>query len=59
MSIKEKIKIFSGEFIKKQLTNRIIPGRLKIPKVFLRGNEENTIKEEKEKEKDDHKNENK
>ena len=34
MTIKEKIKLFSGELIRRQLQNRIIPGRLKIPKIF-------------------------
>jgi len=53
MSIKDRIKIFSGEFIKRQLENRIIPGRLKIPEVFLqRENADKSIKEEDEKDKD-------
>ena len=34
MSIKEKIKIFSGEFIKRQINNKVIPGKLIIPKLF-------------------------
>ena len=34
MSIKEKIKIFSGEFIKRQINNKVIPGKLIIPKIF-------------------------
>ena len=34
MTIKEKIKLFSGELIRRQLQNKIIPGRLKIPKIF-------------------------
>ena len=35
-SIKEKIKIFSGEFIKRQIyeDNKVIPGKLKIPTLF-------------------------
>ena len=34
-AIKEKIKIFSGEYIKKQLFNdKVIPGKLKIPSLF-------------------------
>ena len=34
-SIKEKIKIFSGEFIKKQIIKaKVIPGKLKIPSLF-------------------------
>jgi len=53
MTIKDRIKIFSGEFIKRQLENRIIPGRLKIPEVFLqRENVDKSIKKEDEKEKD-------
>ena len=50
LSIKERIKIFSGEFIKKQLENKIHPGRLKIPEVFLQGEKE--AKSQKEEEKD-------
>lgn len=50
LSIKERIKIFSGEFIKKQLENKIIPGRLKIPEVFLQG--EKAAKSKKEEKKD-------
>ena len=42
MSIKDKIKIFSGELIKKQINNRIIPGRLIMPKIF-----QNEVKKEK------------
>lgn len=34
MSIKEKIKLFSGEFIKRQINNKIIPGKLIIPNIF-------------------------
>ena len=34
-SIKEKIKIFSGEFIKKQIYKaKVLPGKLKIPSLF-------------------------
>ena len=47
MSIKERIKIFSGEFIKKQQENKIIPGRLKIPEVFLQGEKEEKDKKKK------------
>jgi len=54
MTIKDRIKIFSGEFIKRQLENRIIPGRLKIPEVFLqRENADKSIKKEDEKDKED------
>jgi hypothetical protein len=53
MSIKDKIKIFSGELIRRQLENKILPGRLKIPEIFLKG-EKNAKdkKEQKEKGKD-------
>ena len=53
MSIKDRIKLFSGEFIRRQLENKIIPGRLKIPEVFLKGeNKDKSKKKEDEKEKD-------
>lgn len=52
LSIKEKIKIFSGEFIKKQLTKKILPGRLIMPKVFQQKSEIKPIKEEKDNKKD-------
>ena len=53
MSIKERIKIFSGEFIRRQLENKILPGRLKIPEVFLQGEKaEKNKKENNEKDKD-------
>ena len=42
MSIKDKIKIFSGELIKKQINNKIIPGRLIMPKIF-----QNEVKKDK------------
>jgi hypothetical protein len=51
ISFKEKIKIFSGEFIRKQKENKILPGRLKIPEIFLQG--ENTKKSKKEEDKKD------
>ena len=36
LSIQERIKIFSGEFIKKKIyKNEKLPGKLKIPEVFL------------------------
>ena len=34
MSIKDKIKLFSGEFIKRQKNNKVLPGRLIMPKIF-------------------------
>jgi hypothetical protein len=49
LSIKERIKIFSGEFIKRQLENKILPGRLKIPEVFLKGEKESKSQKEEEK----------
>ena len=42
MSIKDKIKLFSGEFIKRQINNKVLPGRLIMPKIF-----QNDIKQEK------------
>ena len=42
MSIKDKIKIFSGEFIKRQTNNKVLPGRLIMPKIF-----QNDVKQEK------------
>ncbi len=51
LSIKERIKIFSGEFIKKQLENKILPGRLKIPEVFLQGEKEAKSQKKEEKNK--------
>ena len=44
MSIRDKIKIFSGEFLKRQLNDKIIPGRLIMPKIFE--NEPNTDKKD-------------
>ena len=53
MSIKDKIKIFTGELIKRQINNnKVIPGRLIMPKIF-----QNDIKnDKKELEKKDNKN---
>jgi hypothetical protein len=34
MSIKDKIKIFSGEYIRKENKINVIPGKLKIPALF-------------------------
>lgn len=45
MSIKEKIKLFSGELIKKKIENKIIPGRLIIPKIFQENDDKNNKKE--------------
>ena len=42
ISIKEKIKIFSGEFIKRKIYKaNVIPGKLKIPSLFQKGNAPN------------------
>jgi hypothetical protein len=44
-SIKDKIKIFSGEFIKKQIIKaQVIPGKLKIPSLFQKENISHTEK---------------
>lgn len=45
ISIKERIKLFSGEFIKRQNENKIIPGRLIMPKIFQENEEKNKKKE--------------
>ena len=47
LSIQDRIKIFNGEFIKKNIyKNQNIPGKLKIPDVFLQnGKQSNTSKE--------------
>ena len=42
MSIKDKIKIFTGELIKRQINNKVIPGRLIMPKIF-----QNDVKKDK------------
>lgn len=43
ISIKDKIKIFSGEYINKQIIkNSAIPGKLKMPSLFKKKNEEKT-----------------
>ena len=53
LSIQDRIKLFSGEFIRRQLENKIIPGRLKIPEIFLQGEKtDKSKKEEDKKEKD-------
>ena len=44
-SIKDKIKIFSGEFIKKQIIKaQVIPGKLKMPSLFQKENLSHTEK---------------
>ena len=44
-SIKDKIKIFSGEFIKKQIIKaQVIPGKLKMPSLFQKDNITHTEK---------------
>lgn len=43
ISIKEKITIFSGEFINKQIfKNNVVPGKLKMPSLFKEKNKEKT-----------------
>ena len=50
MSIKDKIKLFSGEFVKKQIiNNKIIPGRLIMPKIFQNDVKNNKNEDEKNK----------
>ena len=51
LSIQERIKIFSGEFVKKKIyKNENIPGKLKIPEVFLQNNNKNDSSGKKNKE---------
>ena len=51
LSIQDRIKIFSGEFVKKQIyKNENIPGKLKIPEVFLPHNDKSDTKDKKNKE---------
>ena len=52
MSIKDKIKIFTGELIKRQINNKVIPGRLIMPKIF----QNDVKKDKKDLEKKDNKN---
>ena len=49
LSIQDRIKIFNGEFIKKNIyKNQNIPGKLKIPEIFLQnGKQSNSSKEKK------------
>ena len=63
-SIQDKIKIFSGEFIRKQIYKaKVIPGKLKMPSLFQKENEikykENGVKENGVKENDTNDNDNK
>lgn len=51
LSIQDRIKIFSGELIRRQLENKIIPGRLKIPEIFLQGEKADKSKKEEDKKK--------
>jgi hypothetical protein len=54
LSFKDKIKIFNGEFIKKKIyRNENIPGKLKIPEIFLpkKNDKENNVKKEKDEDK--------
>jgi len=54
LSIKDKIRIFSGEFIKKKIyRNENIPGKLKIPEIFLsqKNDKEKNVKKEKDEDK--------
>ena len=51
LSIQDRIKIFSGEFVKKKIyKNENIPGKLKIPEVFLQNNNKNDSSGKKNKE---------
>ena len=50
--IKERIKMFNGEFIKKKIyRNENLPGKVRIPSIFLPTNQKNN-KDNKEKGKD-------
>ena len=44
MTIKDRIKLFSGEFIKRHINNAKIPGKLKIPKIFQSEKDSKKIK---------------
>ena len=52
MSIKDKIKLFSGELIKKHINNlnNKLPGKLIMPKIFQMDNDDNNKKIEDKKE---------
>ena len=48
LSIQDRIKIFSGEFIKKNIyKNQNFPGKLKIPEIFLQNSKQNNTSNEK------------
>ena len=49
MSIKDKIKIFSGEYIRKENKINLIPGKLKIPNLFQKDNLNSDRKKDKSK----------
>ena len=49
LSIQDRIKIFNGEFIKKNIyKNQNIPGKLKIPDIFLQNGKQSNSSKEKE-----------
>ena len=49
LSIQDRIKIFNGEFIKKNIyKNQNIPGKLKIPEIFLQNGKQSNSSKEKE-----------
>ena len=49
LSIQDRIKIFNGEFIKKNIyKNQNIPGKLKIPEIFLQNSKQSDTSKEKE-----------
>ena len=53
LSFQDRIRIFSGEFVKKKIyKTENIPGKLKIPEVFLQHNNKSEIKKDKENIKD-------
>ena len=52
-SIKDRVKLFSGEIIKKQITHANKPGKLIMPKIFqIENDTKNTIKENENKNED-------
>ncbi len=56
LTIQDKIKIFSGEFIKRKIyRNEKIPGKLKIPEVFLQHNDKKDNNKNKEQKKESEK----
>ena len=52
MSIKEKIKLFSGRIMKKHITKQFLPGRLIMPKIFQFENDNDNNKENKNQDKE-------